>query len=164
MYAKLYKASDFLIESVNDYLELFASKVDFTAENTLNAMVSHYKEVKMVDFFLALYPQEIFILSSDSLYISLHRNHNDCLTLSFMRSSKFSDDTDETIEIKFDLNFDSVSCESYYSKSIELRADDLKNDENLYEKLILNFKNDVFYKKIRNRKPDTFELNINYNV
>lgn len=57
-----------------------------------------------------------------------------------------------------------VSCELYYSKNIELRADDLKNDENLYEKLILNFKNDMFYEKIRNTKPDTFELNINYNV
>lgn len=51
MYTNLYKAANFLIESVNDYLELFASKLNFTAENALDAMISHYKEVKMVDFF-----------------------------------------------------------------------------------------------------------------
>lgn len=164
MYTNLYKAADFLIESVNDYLELFASKVNFTAENAIDAMISHYKEVKMVDFFLALHPQEIFILSSDSLYIGLHLNNKYCLTLSFMRAFKFRDNTDETIEIRFDLNFDFVSCHSYYSKNIELRADDLKNDENLYEKLIESFKSEIFYEKIRNTKPDNFELNINYNV
>jgi len=164
MYTDLYKAADLLIESVNDYLELFSSKIDFTAENALDVMVSHYKEVKMVDFFLVLYPKETFILSSDYLYIGLYRNHNNCLTLSFMRSFKFSDGTDETIEIEFNLNFDSVNFHSYYSKNIELRADDLKNDENLYENLIESFKSEVFYEKIRNTKPDTFELKINYNV
>lgn len=164
MYINLYNAADLLIESVNSYLELISSKTDFTAENAIDAMISHYKEVKMVDFFLALYPQETFILSSDSLYIGLHRNHKNCLTLSFMRSFKFSDATDETIEIEFDLNFDSFNCHSYYSKNIELRSDYLKNDENLFENLIESFKSEMIYEKIKTTKPDTFELKINYNV
>lgn len=164
MYIDLYKTADLLIESVNDYLELFSSKIDFTAENAFDVMVSHYKEVKMTDFFLVLYPQENFILSFDSLYISLCNDYKNCLSLSFMRAFKFRDDTDETIAIRFNLNFDSVDCHSYYSRNIELRADDLKTDENLYEKLIESFKSEALYGKIRDTKPDNFELNINYNV
>ncbi|WP_343662900.1 hypothetical protein [Chryseobacterium mucoviscidosis] len=164
MYSDLYKASDFLIESVENYLDLFASKVDFTAEDALNAMICHYKEVKMVDFYLNLYPKETFLLSSDSLYISLFGDYKSNLHFSFMRSFKFNDDTDETIEIQFEMLFDTIRCDSKYGNYVSLNERDLIYNENEHESLIENFRNDPFYITIRNKKPSTFELRINYNV
>lgn len=164
MYSNLYKAADLLIESVNNYLGLFKHKKEFTAEDVFNSMVYHYKEVKMIDIFIMMYPQEVFILSFDELYISLHRNHKNFLTLSFMRAFKFSDDTDETIEIRITLDFDSINCYSYYSENIVLNAVDLKSDEDSFDKLIKSFKSEMFYEKIKFLRPDFHELRINYNV
>lgn len=164
MYTDLYKTADLLIESVNDYLELFSSKFDFTAENAFNAMVRHYKEVKMVDFYLNLFPKEIFLLSSDNLDVGIFSDYKNNLHFSLMRSFKFIDDTDETIEIRFEMLFDTIKCDLNYRNHISLYERALIDDENEHENLIENFKNDSYYIMIKNEKPSTFELRINYNV
>lgn len=118
----------------------------------------------MVDFYLNLYPKETFLLSFDYLDINLFGDYKSNLHFSFMRSFKFCDDTDETIEIRFKMLFDSIKCDSKYSNYISLNELDLINNENEHENLIENFKNDSFYIMIKNEKPSTFVLRINYNA
>ena len=46
----------YLTESIEEYLDLFDSKNAFITKNAFKAMLHHYLEVKMVDFYLILNP------------------------------------------------------------------------------------------------------------
>lgn len=115
------QATDALITSVTHYFDLFDYNKIPTAKNALNAMLYHFKDVLMTDFYLELFPKETFILRRDTLHISLKPekhyvvdknisdNHTgqlqDFQVLEFMRNFKFDDITDETIEIRLSLYF-----------------------------------------------------------
>jgi hypothetical protein len=98
-----------LIKSVEEYLNLFGSKDNFTAHNDVEAILYHYKDIRMVDFYLNEFPKESFILSYDTLDIDLYTKGYNYIRLSLQRAFKFFDDSDETIQIRLELHFEDLT-------------------------------------------------------
>jgi len=159
-----YRIDKLLIQSVEEYLDLFGSKDNFTPQNAVAAMIYHYIDIRMVDFYLNVYRKDFFILSYDKLSISIGTNSSNYLCLSLVRSFKFEDNSDEMIEIHLDLHFEDIIDNSRYSNYISLSRLRLSDEDESYEKEIDKITDDIFYKQIVNRIPTKFDLYLNYNV
>lgn len=147
-----------LKESIEEYLNLFDSKNDFITKNAFKAILYHYQEVKMVDFYLDINPNELLILSYDRLHITISTKSLNYLQIIFTRSFRFNND-DDNIQIIFELHFEKIKDDSCYDKYFELS---ISEDDFIYENTIKNFKNDSFYKQVKNHKPSNYSLRINY--
>lgn len=150
------------IKSVKEYLDLFGSKNNFTAQVAVDAMLYHYKDIRMVDFYLSVFPKESFILSYDALFISLTTKGYNYVNLRLERDFKFFDGSDETIEIRLELHFEDLKDDTSYDNYISLsRFSDEEEDD---EDALSTITDDAYYKLIANEIPSKYELFINYNV
>lgn len=150
---------NFLIQSVEKYLDLFGSKDNFTAENALNAILYHYQDIRMVDLYSSNCPNDTFILDFDDLYISMRDKAFDFVVMDFTRRFKFyDDDIFDVTKIRFVLYFEDIKGELIYDDSFELNHQD---EESIYYQKIEDIKENKEYKKVKNLRPSKYELWIN---
>lgn len=143
-----------LTESIEEYLDLFDSKDDFITKNAFKAMLHHYLEVKMIDFYLKVNPNELLILSYDYLGISITTKSLNYLQINFRRTFRFDNDHDE-IQIRLELHFENVKNDSMYDEYFKLSIED---DDDIFEEHINRLKKDSFYKQVKNLKPTNYYL------
>ncbi|MCD0480108.1 hypothetical protein LPB90_16840 [Chryseobacterium sp. LC2016-29] len=147
-----------LIESIEKYLDLFDSKDDFITENAFKAMLHHYLEVKMVDFYLKVNPNDMFILRYDNLGISVTTKSYNYLRIEFQRAFRF-DNEEDAIQIRLELHFENISDNSRYDEYFELSTSD---SDNIFEDRINSLMEDLFYKQVTKMKPTHYGLLVHY--
>jgi hypothetical protein len=149
-----------LTETVEEYLEIFDSKENFTTKSAFKAMLHNYLEVKMVDFYLNSSPDELYILSYDDLSILLKTTSLNYLQINFQRSFSFNNIDDE-VQIRLELHFENIIDDTKYYKYFELSLND--NDD-VFENNVKQIKKDIFYKQAKNLKPTKYYLYEYYDV
>ena len=147
-----------LTESVEQYLDLFDSKDNFITDNAFKAMLHHYLEVKMVDFYLKVNPNDIFILQYDNLGISVTTKSYNYLRIMFQRFLKFNNEDDQ-VQIRLELYFENIKDDSRYDEYFELSTSD--NDE-IFEDNINFLERDYFYNRAKKMKPTRYNLLVHY--
>ncbi|MFY7815258.1 MAG: hypothetical protein ACOVRK_08730 [Chryseobacterium taeanense] len=147
-----------LTESVEQYLNLFDSKDNFITDNAFKAMLHHYLEVKIVDFYLKVNPSYIFILQYDNLGISVTTKSYNYLRIMFQRFFKFNNEDDQ-IQIRLELYFENIKDDSMYDEYFEFSITD--NDE-IFEDNIICLEKDHFYNRAKKMKPTSYSLLVHY--
>ncbi|WP_299764947.1 hypothetical protein [uncultured Dokdonia sp.] len=153
------KMTKLLIASVYEYLDLFGSQNTITTASAIDAMIYHYKDISMVNFYVAQFNQELFVVQFDDLYINIYENE-----LSFKRSFKFSDVTDEVIEIRFKLHIieeNSIGNLIHYAC---LSKSDLLKDEDSHDRKISEIKANTWYQRNKHLQLIYSDVHIDYNV
>ncbi len=148
-------------KTVEYYLDLYGIKDNFTVENALDAMLSHYQEVKMPELYLDINPNEDYILLYDRLSISIYSKSQNYIELSFSRNFMFEHDYPEETQIRLQLHFENEKDNSRNENYVEI---DNRDGNEINEEKINSIKEDKFYQQIKNLTPTKYELYVHYDI
>ena len=164
-----------VFESVYEYLDLFGTRHNFTAQIALKAMYHHFKEVSVEQLHFPKSNKGFYSPGFDDLLISIrhetfhgriqpdnrhngtNQKHTYCV-LYFQRNSYFYED--EIVQLKLKLYFE--DDKDLTKRSVKLSRMDLTDNVHSYEEKISEIETNAWFEKSKNKKPLSYEININY--